>query len=475
VPGRDPGSSDPGSPPHPLRRLRRSGRIRRTITGRPMSSFLSWNFRPSLGPLFRVSPGTSPPARRRSRSVSPRLVRSLRFGREMPLSRRVPPSWFLPPRRFAPFPASSMSQLAPDLGFARLIPRRSLVLRGLSTPFHLGPCAGGSCAPCPSKGCSSSVAVPHHCGLLPSCRSSPAPTALATGFGFSPRGPKSVGGACPLRLRRPQRFFCVQRMGQRISLWDLPGASTTRLPGCTGTDRVGAGRISVIGSPSRVRSTRGCGPPLRFPSRGRVARPDRSGALLEVGLSCSFSPLAGGRWREVPRFPTNRGPLDLRSLVRAPRGACSEGRRTRSSMDLRLRGGSFRSLAAPVAPSPSVPRALRPGPADFRVLLHRRVQSNPEVCCNFRVHCSFLGFVSPPRLSPGIAWTPRGAPLSDRGLPRSHPGPGFQCGPALAVGIAPIGWFRTLARFRLFDSGGRVRRRARPPWGSERQRATVTT
>jgi len=129
VPGRVPESFESGSPPHPLRRLRRSGRIRSTSTDFSASVLPLLELFVLLGPLFRVTPETSTPARRRFRSVLPRLGRSLCFGRKMPLFRRVPPSWFLPPRRFAPFLASSMLQLAPDLGFARLVPRRSLALR----------------------------------------------------------------------------------------------------------------------------------------------------------------------------------------------------------------------------------------------------------------------------------------------------------------------------------------------------------
>ena len=114
-------------------------------------------------------------------------------------------------------------------------------------------------------------------------------------------------------------------------------------------------------------------------------------------------PPHGGRVAGVSAALRSLGaPLDLRSL-----GAflAVRARGTEYSVfdGAPGRRGSSRSLAAPVAPSPSVTSALRMSPADFRVLLHRRVQSNPGVCCNFRVLCSFLGFVSPPGLSPAIA------------------------------------------------------------------------
>ena len=121
--------------------------------------------------------------------------------------------------------------------------------------------------------------------------------------------------------------------------------------------------------------------------------------LFEPGLSRSLSAFAGDGWLESPRTPIARPPFDLRSLGPKPCGSWLEGRSTRSSMALRVNGGSCGSLAVPVAPSPSVDRAQHHRPADFRVFLHRRVQSNPKVCCNFWILCSFLGFVSPPRLS----------------------------------------------------------------------------
>jgi len=78
------------------------------------------------------------------------------------------PRGFSPPRRFPPFTASGMSQPVPGLGFARFRADRS------SKPKLLGLCPSSPLARHPAKVSSSSAAVPHRCGLLPSCRSSPA-------------------------------------------------------------------------------------------------------------------------------------------------------------------------------------------------------------------------------------------------------------------------------------------------------------
>ena len=144
---------------------------------------------------------------------------------------------------------------------------------------------------------------------------------------------------------------------------------------------------------------------------------------------------------------------------------------------LRWTSGSIRAPLVPVppvVPSPSV-RVLRHETGRLQGFLHRRVQSNPAVCCNHRTHCSFLGFCSPSRLSPPSHGTLRLRCRSD-GLPWIHPGTGFQVRPVLSLRISPGSsasgpW----PGGRLFEGGDNNRRRLWPPWGFSRQRATVTT
>ena len=153
------------------------------------------------------SPGTSRPSSGpssgslRVRSVRlrasplafPRASRVLRFGRSMPSSCADRPRGFYHLDGVFELRPPACLQLAPDLGFAGLILRRSLVLHTLRW-VHLGSCAGGSRAPGPSKGCSSSVAGSASPQPLPSCRSSLSPIALAPGFGFfrTDRSPRAA-------------------------------------------------------------------------------------------------------------------------------------------------------------------------------------------------------------------------------------------------------------------------------------------
>jgi hypothetical protein len=112
------------------------------------------------------------------------------------------PRGFSPPRRFPPFTASGMSQPVPGLGFARFRADRS------SKPKLLGLYPSSPLARHPAKVSSSSAAVPHRCGLLPSCRSSPATTSRSCS-GFSPTPSedevKSSGSIHRCRLRRFRR------------------------------------------------------------------------------------------------------------------------------------------------------------------------------------------------------------------------------------------------------------------------------
>jgi len=91
---------DPGSPPHPLRRLRRSGRIRRTVPHVPTIAGCSWvRSLPLLEllvlsfgfPLFRCRPERPLPLC----SLHHFWCCGLGFGEGMPLPSLVPSSWVL--------------------------------------------------------------------------------------------------------------------------------------------------------------------------------------------------------------------------------------------------------------------------------------------------------------------------------------------------------------------------------------------
>lgn len=224
-----------------------------------------------------------------------------------------------------------------------------------------------------------------------------------------------------------------------------------RLPGSSGTETIGCGSNLRRRRPLAGSLERKMRPPNSGSPRGDWA-PDRIAPIAASGDGALPLPVPprGGRVAGVATATD-------RSVVARPpfSGAhpCGPHRGTEHSVfdGSSGRGGSSRSLAAPVAPSPSVRCALRSGPADFRVLLHRRVQSNPKVYCNFRILCSFLGFVPPPRLARNRVLPFRSA-LSDERSPVSHPGAGFQFARTLPRRLLVVEKWRTLARFRLFDS-----------------------
>lgn len=350
VPRRVPGSSDPGSPPLPLRRLRRPGRIRRlppvARVPSPLVELLVLPLAPLPGLSWNVH---SRSARFPRRVTTPRAVAPLR-------SRGCR----LPTRSVLVVSTTSTACSVPGLqrvsagtgsGVRQVGPSSFVGARPTSrSTVHLGPCAGCPCAPHPSKVSSSPAAGPHHCVLLPSCRSSPRRCALAQGFGFLPHGPRSVGGAF-------RSVSVVTGVSAGASGWARgfasgmsPSPRSVRLPGRSRSETVGAGRFRPIGLPSRACSSRTCGPPLRFPSRGRVAARIASSRLLEVGLSCSLSPLAGDGWPESPRR-SDRSALRTTSVLwaRSSRFA-SEGRSTRSSMALGVAGGPVVPLPRPSLP-----------------------------------------------------------------------------------------------------------------------------
>jgi len=195
-------------------------------------------------------------------------------------------------------------------------------------------------------------------------------------------------------------------------------------------------------------------------------------AFRSRALLFPFPPSRVGGWLEAPRDID----LSMPRSTSVPGSATSRSpwvRSTRSSMALRVHGGSSRSLAVPVAPSPSCDlrsaqvtgrlQGLAPptSPVEFeRVLQRANSLFLPWV---------FLPFEALSRLRP----EPSRAPSSTPGLPEVHPRTGFRF--ALRARGLLLERLWTAARSRLFDVGGCNRRRSRPPWGFIRQRATVTT
>lgn len=440
----------------------------------PGFRLLSWNFSSFLSPLFRVSPGTSTPARPGSRVVSPLRGPLLRFGREVAASRLVPSSWFPPPRRLAPFLASSVFQLAPDLGFARLVPRRSLVLvrpcgrpstsdRARDAPVRLTlrrfpprrqPVRiTASCSP---------PAVHHLAAALSrrgsasfrtdrgpwAARSAPSPSSPA--FRPAPAdGPEDLPLGC---LRRLAPSGCPGARGRRQSV----RVGSVRSAGPRGSARVErvdphSGSPRGDGSPLeslRVGFWRWGSPAPSPPSRGTGGRSLRGAPIARRSARPPFS----GR---VPRGSRPRdGALGLRWLS-GSRGVLwfpCRARRSLTVRDLRSAGvtGRLQGLAPPTSPVESGRVLQLPGS-----LFLPWVFFPSEALSQDRVS-ALAGTV--------------GRPVS-----RLPSRPRFPGGPLPARWIAPSGGLRTLVRCRLFDPGGRYRRRSRPPWGSVRQRATVTT
>jgi hypothetical protein len=313
-----------------------------------------------------------------------------------------------------------------------------------------------------------------------SLRAAPLLPFLASSVSSRSRAPlrsarTEVRGRCvPFRLRRPQRFFCGQRMARGISPPGCP--RVTRSIGCPMKPARGHRLGSVSGSAPLAGRAFRMWSLVPVPLAGSDTPPDRSGGgFRNEALLLLLPPSRVGGWLEAPRRPITRSPSDLRPrFVRSLRFVRTRDGALGCPMDLGGGSGSSRSRSSPVVPSPSVTCALaghRPTSGSFSTDESSRIR-RCVATSGFSVPS--LGLFPLRGSPPGLAWA-LARPLSDRGLPRSHPGAGFQCGPFLSSRIAPRGRSRTLARLRLFDSGGRFRFRSRPPWGSQRQRATVTT
>lgn len=249
--------------------------------------------------------------------------------------------------------------------------------------------------------------------------------------------------------RPPERFCSVDRVGRRISLREVIGPRSIRLPGPNGSNTLGHGSFSPVGAPSRARSFWTFGSDLRVPSRGTPPPESLRVRLWRSAVLLPLPPSRGGGWRVQPRSSEiSRTARPLRSLANPSRGTPRDG-----ALVLRWRFGSRGSSRSRPLPSlPHRPRtATRAAPAGSRVFLHRRVQWNPVVCCNVRVHCSFLGFCSPSRRwSRSRDGRARALSSSTAGLPVVHPGPDSRDATARSR-IAPRSC-RTTGRFRLFGA-----------------------
>lgn len=211
----------------------------------------------------------------------------------------------------------------------------------------------------PAKVSSSSVAVPHHCGLLPSCRSSP----LARGTFVR----------CARKLRS-DRSLHECRFGWAAGLPPmLSVAAFLPLPAAPGGRRsTGIGRSCF-----QVRLD------IRFRTPTLVSpRGVRASPRIAPGWAVSWgSPhVPGGTGRLRRSWPLSRFRSCSTSVrCRSPFPVRGARRRTRwfDGSPGHLKSSGFQGVPSfPHRPSTHA-RVCRP--ADFRVLLHRRVQAGPRV------------------------------------------------------------------------------------------------
>ena len=264
-------------------------------------------------------------------------------------------------------------------------------------------------------------------------------------------------------------------MGQRVSLWEVSGASLPRLPGGSGSETIGCGSNLLRRLPLSGSLERKMRPPTPVPLAGPGRRVGSlrhrllgDGALLLL-LSPRGEPVAGVStvqrnledrstsvlWCGFLAVPAPRdGELVLRWLS-GSQGVLSFPCCARRSLTVRLprsaqETGRLQGLAPPTSPveSESVLQLL-----DSLFL--------PWVCFPSEALSRNRVATCVDTVGPTVSRVPS----------RLR----FPVCPFLSQEIALLGRGRTLARFRLFDSGGRFPRGSRPPWGSQRQRATVTT
>lgn len=281
-----------------------------------------------------------------------------------------------PPRRFPPFTAPGMLQPVPGLGSPGFFRVRS------SKPKLLGPGPVPPLALHPAKVSSSSAAVPHRCGLLPSCRSS---------------------------LRRPRgrlRFAPTPSEDEVKSERPVPSLPVPSFP----TDPPDAGPCRIAGHPAAADSF---APHL-------AVRPLRSGSRPRIGSRRPVrAPASPPRSLEetIDLGPCVRGRVDIAAAA-LPCSVPSVGGPPPRRQISRIRRRSRRALGLPMRGALST---LRPAPGSCST---DESVSRANVAILARSVPS-LGLF-PLR---GLASTSAGA----LGLPRSDPAPGLRPGHAVEV------------------------------------------
>jgi len=342
------------NPVHRLTRCVVSGVLAGSARPPPISrfrSFLSWNFSSFSQPLFRVSPGTSTPARRRFRSAFPRLGRSLRFGRKMPSSDSFRPRGFChldgllrsrPPASF------SWHQMWGSPGW-------SCVVRWCSADLSAGgPPRTVRGMPLCALPCEGFFLVGSRFRIAAAC-SPPAvhrvPRSLSRSGSASFRTDRSPWAA----RSAPSPSFTAFRLRSADGPGDFPlgRARCLASPGCpVARGRTRSMRVeSLLSAPLSVRSCRRCGPPLLFPSRGRVAgRIAPAAAFWSEALGLPLPP-RGGRVAGVTAV------LDCSGTARPPFSGAGSLRFLQPrdgalvvSMVLRVAGGPLVPLPRPSLP-----------------------------------------------------------------------------------------------------------------------------
>ena len=257
---------------------------------------LSWNFVPCCGPISRC----------------PR-ERPLPEDRDPPsadgchTAGHAPSSWFLTTSTVSSVHELRHVAAGTGSGFARFSAGRS------SKPKLLGPGPSSPLALHPAKVCSSSAAVPHRCGLLPSCRS------------FRPR---------------PKTKWTLERLDPSLPTSSFPTWPPT--PGAVFRPPFGDGSVA----------------PLRRPSvREQVAPPSCATCAWTVSI-----PRLPGWVSPTPWSPRGDPVIgsDRVSVRLSPTGSCDP-----TSFDLGLRVGHRCPILAPFRWWPSAPTLFLQGPASI--------------------------------------------------------------------------------------------------------------
>jgi len=295
VPGRGSDSFDSDPPPHPLRRLRCSGRICRTSP--PIARALVLPLLELLVLLRAPLPGLSGFVPTPARGVSTRVS----AGVACPSLRQVdaiflrgPSSWFLPPRRCLRTPASSMFAAGTRSGVRRVDPASVVGAPHLAVgpPRSVRgrlPCAW------PFEGLllvGSWFCVTAAAPLLPFLA---LPDRSRSGARLLPHGPKSAGGACP--LHSVVRSVSSASSGGPGGISPPGSRRVTRPTGCPMRParrlRMRVGSVGVDGACASPVST--FGPSFPPSSRRCDAHPDHSACgFRNEALLLPLLPSQGG-------------------------------------------------------------------------------------------------------------------------------------------------------------------------------------